>query len=62
MREDDEQGATFTEEQQRMFQNADGTPMDTRPRTPGVQTDPVIPGTGASGSEKEDHEESANKN
>ena len=54
MSEKEEQDRTFTEEQQTMFETAEKNqnPEATRNRTPGMQIDPVIPGTGVAGSEE----------
>ena len=63
MSKDEDQARTFNEEQQTMFQiSEENQGADaTRPRTPGVQTDPVIPGTGVAGSEEGRDEKDSNK-
>ena len=43
MQERDEQGETFNQDQQEMFQNPDASPGETRPRTPGTQNVPPVP-------------------
>jgi hypothetical protein len=42
MQERDEQGETFNQDQQEMFQNADASPGETRPRIPGTQNVPPV--------------------
>jgi hypothetical protein len=42
MNERDEQGETFNQDQQEMFQNPDTSPAETRPRTPGTQDTPPV--------------------
>ena len=43
MQERDEQGETFNQDQQEMFQNPDASPGETRPPTPGAQNVPPVP-------------------
>ena len=43
MHERDEQGETFNQDQQEMFQNPDTSPGETRPPTPGTPDIPILP-------------------
>ena len=45
MDEKEEPTRTFTDEQRTIFENLDKTAEATRPMTPGVNADPVVPGS-----------------
>ena len=45
MNEKEEPTRTFNDEQKTIFENPDKTAEATRPMTPGVSADPVIPGS-----------------